>query len=414
MRNRIITLIFLGVLFFFGIHTGFNVWNAINDTDGKGQPQTEALSSEDIQLNGFDKETLNEISNLVTLNLAKRNQWINLNGFFQKMTGKKGDVEKDWYQLENGMLMYSQNKDADNDLKRYADNIVNLSQLAEDCGMKFLYVELPYKVQTDGGYPAGIPDYGNRNADGIMKNLLSKSVQTMDFRDIMKDKSIETEESFFKTDQHWKPEIALWAAGELSKKLSQVDSEWKDYPEYRNSNNYRIEYHSNLFLGAIGKKIGSAYAGKDDFNMPIPIFENTIRYRVPRQEDSIDRTGDFETAFIESNNLKNDPFKVNTYAAYCDGDHNKEQVTNESAPNQRNILLIRDSFSCTLMPYLALYTENITTLDLRHYKTKSVYEYIRKHPEINTVIVAYNPSSITEEQYTFDRVINEEGNSNNN
>lgn len=414
MRNRIITLIFLGVLFFFGIHTGFNVWNAINDTDGKGQPQTEALSSEDIQLNGFDKETLNEISNLVTLNLAKRNQWINLNGFFQKMTGKKGDVEKDWYQLENGMLMYSQNKDADNDLKRYADNIVNLSQLAEDCGMKFLYVELPYKVQTDGGYPAGIPDYGNRNADGIMKNLLSKSVQTMDFRDIMKDKSIETEESFFKTDQHWKPETALWAAGELSKKLSQVDSEWKDYPEYRNSNNYRIEYHSNLFLGAIGKKIGSAYAGKDDFNMPIPIFENTIRYRVPRQEDSIDRTGDFETAFIESNNLKNDPFKVNTYAAYCDGDHNKEQVTNESAPNQRNILLIRDSFSCTLMPYLALYTENITTLDLRHYKTKSVYEYIRKHPEINTVIVAYNPSSITEEQYTFDRVINEEGNSNNN
>ena len=108
--------------------------------------------------------------------------------------------------------------------------------------------------------------------------------------------------------------------------------------------------------------------------------------------------------------IKNDPFKVNTYAAYCDGDHNKEQVTNESAPNQRNILLIRDSFSCTLMPYLALYTKNITTLDLRLYKTKSVYDYIRRHPDIDTVIVAYNPSSITEEQYTFDRVVNEENN----
>lgn len=414
MRNRIITLIFLGVLFFFGIHTGFNVWNAINNADGKGQPQTEALSSENIQLNGFDKETLNEISNLVTLNLEKRNQWINLNGFFQKMTGKKGDVEKDWYQLENGMLMYSQNKEADNDLKRYADNIVNLSQLAEDCGMKFLYVELPYKVQTDGGYPSGIPDYGNRNADGIMKNLLSKSVQTMDFRDIMKKKKMKSEDVFFRTDQHWKAESAIWAAGEISRKMSKIDSEWQDVPKYGNLENYRREHHAKLFLGSIGKKIGKCYAGIDDFDIMIPKFETQFRYHVPREENAIDYRGDFKTAFIETDNLEKDEFRVNTYAAYCDGDHNKEQVTNENALNRRNILLIRDSFSCTLMPYLALYTENITTLDLRHYKTKFVYEYIRKHPEIDTVIVAYNPSSITEEQYTFDRVINEEGNSNNN
>ena len=112
------------------------------------------------------------------------------------------------------------------ELKKYANNVVNLSLFAESYGMKFLYVELPYKVQRDGEYPTGVPDYGNRNADGIMEILLSKSVQTMDFRDIMKDKNIETEESFFRSDQHWKPETALWAAGELSKKISQVDSEW--------------------------------------------------------------------------------------------------------------------------------------------------------------------------------------------
>lgn len=411
MRNRIITVIFLCFLLFFGVHTGMNVWDSISDREKENQPQTEALSgTDDMKLSGFNRETFDGISNLVALNLENRNQWINLNGLFQRKMGKTGDLEKDWYLLKNGMLMYSQRKRTSEDLKTYANNVVELSRYVEKHGKNFLYVQLPYKVQGEEEYPAGVPDYGNRNANGIMKILLSKSVQTMDFRDIMKNQNIETAENFFKTDQHWKPETALWAAGELSKKLTQVDSEWNDYPEYRNSNNYRMEYHSNLFLGAIGKKIGSTYAGKDDFNMPIPLFENTIRYRVPRQEDSIDRTGDFETAFIESNNLKNDPFKVNTYAVYCDGDHNKEQVTNESAPNQRNILLIRDSFSCTLMPYLALYTKNITTLDLRLYKTKSVYDYIRRHPDIDTVIVAYNPSSITEEQYTFDRVVNEENN----
>ena len=406
MRNRIITVIFLCFLLFFGVRTGMNVWDSISDTEKENQPRTEALSgADDVKLSGFNRETFDGISNLVTLNLENRNQWINLNGIFQKGMGKTGDLEKDWYLLKNGMLMYSQRKRTSEDLKTYANNVVVLSRYVEKHGKNFLYVQLPYKVQGEEEYPAGVPDYGNRNANGIMKTLLSKSVQTMDFRDIMKNQNIETAESFFKTDQHWKPETALWAAGELSKKLTQVDSEWKDYPKYRNSNNYRMEYHSNLFLGAIGKKIGSAYAGKDDFNMPIPIFENTIRYRVPRQEDSIDRTGDFETAFIESNNLKNDPFKVNTYAAYCDGDHYKEKITNKKALNKRNILMIRDSFSCTLMPYFAFYTKNITTLDLRSYKSRSVYDYIRLHPEIDTVIVAYNPSSITETQYTFDKVV---------
>lgn len=406
MRNRIITVIFLCFLLFFGVRTGMNVWDSISDTEKENQPQTEALSgADDMKLSGFNRETFDGISNLVTLNLENRNQWINLNGLFQRIIGKTGDMEKDWYLLKNGMLMYSQRKRTSENLKTYANNVVELSRYAEKQGMNFLYAELPYKVQGSGEYPAGVPDYGNRNANGIMKILLSKSVQTMDFRDIMKNQNIGTAESFFKTDQHWKPETALWAAGELSKKLTQVDSEWKDYPEYRNSNNYRMEYHSNLFLGAIGKKIGSAYAGKDDFNMPIPLFENTIRYRVPRQEDSINRTGDFETAFIESNNLKNDPFKVNTYAAYCDGDHYKEKITNKKALNKRNILLIRDSFSGTLMPYFAFYTKNITTLDLRSYKFRSVYDYISLHPEIDTVIVAYNPSSITEEQYTFDKVV---------
>lgn len=404
MRNRIIAVIFLCFLLFFGIRTGMNVWDFINGTEKGNQPQTEALGSSG-QISGLNKTSLEEISNTITLNLANRNQWINLNGLFQKGMGKTGDLEKDWYRLDNGMLMYSQRKRSSENLKMYANNVVELSRYAEKQGMNFLYAELPYKVQDSGEYPAGVPDYGNRNADGIMEILLSKSVQTMDFRDIMKDKNIETEESFFKTDQHWKPETALWAAGEISQKLSQVDSAWEDYPEYRNSNNYRVEHHSNLFLGAIGKKIGSTYAGKDDFNMLIPIFENTIRYRVPRREDAIDRTGDFETAFIESTNLKNDPFKVNTYAAYCDGDHYKEKIGNKKAPNKRNILLIRDSFSGTLMPYLALYTKNITTLDLRSYKFRSVYDYIRLHPEIDTVIVAYNPSSITEEQYTFDKVV---------
>ena len=404
MRNRIIAVIFLCFLLFFGFRTGMNVWDSMNGAENNHQPQTEALGSNG-QISGFNKESLEAISNTITLNLANRNQWINLNGMFQKGMGKTADLEKDWYRLENGMLMYSLRKDSPEDLNKYANNVVELSRYVEKQGKNFLYVELPYKVQDEAEYPAGGPEYGNQNADEILKMLDKKSVQRMDVRDIMKDENIKSTDSFFRTDQHWKPATALWAAGEISKKLSRVDSKWKDYPEYRNLNNYRKEHYSDLFLGAIGKKIGSSYAGMDDFDMLIPKFDNQFRYRMPKAEKSVERAGDFKAAFIVPENLEKNPFRVNTYAAYCGGDHPEECVTNEKVKNNRHILLIRDSFSCALMPYLSLYTKNVTTLDLRHYKTASLYDYIRNHPEIDTVIVAYNPSAITEIQYTFDRVV---------
>lgn len=404
MRNRIIAVLFLCFLLFFGVRTGMNVWDSINGTEKSHQPQTEALGSNG-QISGFNKESLEEISNTITLNLANRNQWINLNGMFQKGMGKTADLEKDWYRLENGMLMYSLRKDTPEDLNKYANNVAELSRYVEKQGKNFLYVELPYKVQDADEYPAGVPEYGNQNADEILKVLSSKSVHRMDVRDIMKNENMKATDSFFRTDQHWKPATALWAAGEISKKLSQVDSKWKDHPEYRNLNNYRKEHYSDLFLGAIGKKIGSAYAGMDDFDMLIPKFDNQFRYCMPKEKKTVERTGNFKTAFIVPESLEKDPFRVNTYAAYCGGDHPRECVTNEKVKNNRHILLIRDSFSCALMPYLSLYTKNVTTLDLRHYKTESLYDYIRNHPEIDTVIVAYNPSAITEIQYTFDKVV---------
>lgn len=283
MRNRVIAIIFLCFLLFFGFRTGMNVWDSFNGMENSHQPQTEALGSNG-QITGFNKESLEEISNTITLNLANRNQWINLNGLFQKGMGKTGDLEKDWYRLNNGMLMYSFRKSSPEELNTYANNVVKLSRYVEKQGKNFLYVELPCKAQKEGEYPAGVPEYGNQNADEILKVLDRKSVQRMDVRDIMEKEHIKSTECFFRTDQHWKPATALWAAGEISKKLSQVDSKWKDHPEYRNLNNYQKEHYSNLFLGAIGKKIGSTYAGMDDFDMLIPKFDNQFQYRMPKAE----------------------------------------------------------------------------------------------------------------------------------
>lgn len=388
------------------------VGNSIECVKNPGKTTaTETLMSElpDSEV-GFNKDTFDYTSKLVTANFAYRNKWIDGNGLFQKIIGKTGDIEKGWYKLDNGQLMYALKKQPATVLDQYAENVYRLSQYVENQGMNFLYVELPYKAKDTSVYPAGVTDYGNANADRITDLLSKRNVNVLDLRNQIHESGKSSSELYFKTDHHWKPETAIWGTGEISKMLAEVDPAWTDSIFFRDMRNYQVERYPNQFLGSIGRKIGPMYIGKEEFQVIVPKFNTEYEYRVPRRVGDVLKKGTFEDVFINRKNLSGGELDTNTYGVYCDGDHNKEIVKNRKAPNTKKIVLIRDSFSCTLMPYLSLYTNQVITFDLRYFKARSMYSYIRKHPDIDTVIVAYNPSAITEIQYTFDKVIHEDNN----
>lgn len=406
MKNRIIAILFVLFISICGIVTVRNAVEYITHPDETDRTENLATELSDADRR-FNKETFDYASNLATANFAYRNEWIDGNGLFQKLIGKTGDIEKDWYQLDNGQLMYALNTQSDSVLDQYAENVYRLSNYAEKHGMNFLYVELPYKAEDTSVYPAGVTDYGNDNADRITDYLEKKDINVLDLREQIKETGKSSSELFFQTDHHWKPETAIWGAGEISKKLAKIDLSWQDSASLRDMRNYKVERYPNRFLGSIGRKIGPLYRGKEEFQVIVPMFDTQYDYRVPRRVEAIFKEGSFEDVFINRKNLSGEELDTNTYGVYCDGDHNKEIVKNEKASNAKKIVLIRDSFSCTLMPYLSLYTNQVITFDLRLYKARSIYSYLQKHPEIDTVIMAYNPSSISEQQYTFDKVTHE-------
>ena len=406
MKNRIIAILFVLFIFVCGIVTARNAIEYVKRPEEKKTAESLVRELADSE-RGFNKETFDYVSNLVTASFAYRNTWINGNGLFQKMIGKTGDIEKGWYRLDNGQLMYALQKKPNSVLDQYSENIVNLSNCAKKYGMNFLYVALPYKTGDSAAFPAGVTDYANANEDRITKNLSKQNVNVLDLRNQINETGKSRPELFFRTDHHWKPQTAIGGAGEISKELAKIDPEWQDSPSLRYMSNYKAEKHSNQFLGSIGRRVGDLYIGKDDFPIVTPKFKTQYEYRIPRKVGDIYKTGTFEDVFINRQNLSGGELDTNTYGVYCDGDHHKEVVKNRTALNSDKILLIRDSFSCTLMPYLSLYTRQIITIDLRLFDSRSIYSYIGKHPDIDTVIVAYNPSSISEQQYTFDKVTHE-------
>ncbi|NBI62469.1 hypothetical protein D3Z38_05190 [Clostridiales bacterium] len=382
--NRIIAVIFLLLIFVFGIGTLLKCGDVYQMLIEKGGP--------------FSPKT--EIEQSLQDNFKSRNNWINLNGLFQRAIGTTivrdaGGV--DVYKLENGHIAYNLEKQ---EMDTYAEKLQELYDYTQKRDVDFLYVQLPFKVENDDMMPIGTQEYGNDNADILLKQLSDRQIPAMDIRSHIKSEGFEYEELFFKTDQHWKPATALWAAGLVAKEIQdryQVQTKDTLY----NMNQYKVKTYRDWFLGSLGKRVGAWYDGTDDFDVIIPKFSTDFQFFAQTASGSIKRKGNFEKVMLKKEFIKTkDYFDLNTYAGYIGGDYALNTIENNMAPNNKKILLLRDSFSCAMLPYLALSADTVTAMDLRHYHDMSVARYLEKH-QIDLVIVAYNPSVFSDQPFDF-------------
>ena len=76
------------------------------------------------------------------------------------------------------------------------------------------------------------------------------------------------------------------------------------------------------------------------------------------------------------------------YPVYLDGNHPYTVIKNASADSDKKLMVIKDSFAHSLVPYLADHYSEIVMVDLRYY-TDPVSEII-KSEKIDEVLVLYS------------------------
>ena len=122
----------------------------------------------------------------------------------------------------------------------------------------------------------------------------------------------------------------------------------------------------DYFLGSQGKRVGSLYAGVDDFTIYTPKFETNLTYA--SQSGGFERTGPFQHSVCFPERVEErDWFGGNPYTYYSGGDYSLATMTNHKNPNGPKVVLLRESFSCALAPFLALSCSELTTIDLRSF-----------------------------------------------
>lgn len=360
----------------------------------------------DVVRNGSISEIPPGIEAELTDNFKSRNNWINVNGLFQRAIGvtvirDAGDI--DVFRMSNGQLTYEY---PDCDMSYAAEEVISLDRFVRERGMDFMYIQLPCKAYTDDMMPPGTHTYGYADSDELISQLKASDVDVLDLREEIEKEGFDIPSLFFNTDHHWKPSTALWAAGVISEKFADtIDGYYYD-PAIYDEDNYERKVYEDWFLGSLGRRVGMFFGGVDDFETLIPKFDTDFRMYTESQTNGSPKkkSGSFSEALMKLSILdKKDYFSPMTYFTYMGTEYRLSDITNNMADNDKKILILRDSFSCTLLPYLSLSAGEITAIDMRYHSELKIKEYIEEN-DFDAVVIAYNPSMFREDgAFDFDR-----------
>lgn len=385
--NKIISVLFLLITFIFGIGT---IKNCSVNTEGLNRRN-------DLKTN------INIIESSIQENFIAKNHWININGFFHKLTGKtivNGVDGTDVNKLNNGQIIYNMPYINDNSISNISNNIKEFNDYLKMRNIDFVYTQLPSKVdEYEDVIPVGANIHANDNANRLISKLNNNNISVLDIRKNFHEEGLDYKNLFYNTDQHWKPDAALHAAGLIGAYLKNNYGFKISLEKYYNLKNYNVKTYKDWFLGSIGKRVGTLYAGVDDFDIITPKFHTSYSFYADTLGGKDYRKGNFENVMIKKERIENkDYFNINTYTSYIGGDYKLNIIDNNNADNNKKILLLRDSFSCTMAPYLSLSCKQLTTIDIRYYKGNLI-DYIDKNkPDI--VLLAYN-ANFYEKEFEF-------------
>lgn len=333
----------------------------------KGLKDTKEYMDENGFFKGFGVFTW-KIETAFSEGLTYHKDLLELNSAVQNNIGTvqidKGDTTV--IKSKSGYLSYLRSKMSKKTLKKRARKTARLYKAAKENGAEFMYIMAPVKGYYMD-FPDNIDDYNRENCDEFIKALKDAEVPYFNLIEEMKKDGITEEEMFFVTDHHWKPEYGLWAANRVAEELNERFGFEYD-KEKLNIDNYNIETHYDAFLGSQGKKTGQYFTdhGLDNINIITPKFETSFTDTQVGKDYS--KTGPFQDVLLHRYHIDEiDLYNKNPYATYLGGDYREQIIENHNNLEGKNILLIKDSFSCAFAPFLSMTAHNTYLLDMRDF-----------------------------------------------
>lgn len=333
-------------------------------------PKTDYSSSEKRYLQKFPDANVekvlsgdfgSEFETFFADRFPQRNTWVGINAYTAFAEGNNG--ASGVYNCKNGYLI-NKPVSTENNLDKNIGAVADFAKSIDTPTTVMLVPSTGYIV--DDVLPTFHDKYNDDEDISKISSTLSKDkIGFVDLRERFKSEYKNGSQLYYKTDHHWTTKGAYTGYQELCKALGITpidDSTLKkdSYPDF-----YGTTYSSSGFWLTPSDNIEIWNNPKNsDRNISVKITEGA----------NIKTSG----SMYFTDHLKED----DKYPVFIDGNHALTEITNTNAKNG-TILLIKDSFSHSLAPFLAENYSKVVLVDLRYYKES-----------VSDLVTTYNPEQV--------------------
>lgn len=333
-------------------------------------PKTDYSSSEKRYLQKFPDANVekvlsgefgSEFETFFADRFPQRNTWVGINAYTTLAEGNNG--ASGVYNCKNGYLI-NKPVSTDNNLDKNVGAVVDFAKKIDAPTTVMLVPSTGYIA--DDVLPTFHDKYNDDEDISKISSTLSKDkIGFVDLRERFKSEYKNGSQLYYKTDHHWTTKGAYTGYQELCKALGVTpidDSTLKkdSYPDF-----YGTTYSSSGFWLTPPDNIEIWSNPKNsDKNISVKITEGA----------NVKTSG----SMYFTDHLKED----DKYPVFIDGNHALTEITNTNAKNG-TILLIKDSFSHSLAPFLAENYSKVVLVDLRYYKES-----------VSQLVSTYNPEQV--------------------
>lgn len=215
-------------------------------------------------------------------------------------------------------------------------------------------------------------EYSDRLFDTLAEAMQAENLTWLNLRDPLRARAQAGEYVYYRTDHHWTTLGAYYAYAEIADLLELTPFSREDFTP---------ETVSDAFYGTTWSTAGAAWIPPD--TMEYYRYADDMGYTVTVVDDGTSFAGFYDTSYLA---------KKDQYSSFISGNHGLVTVTKNGEEDRPTLLLLKDSFAHSVVPFLARHY-NLVILDLRYYRmtpSALVTEY-----DVDQVLMLYNVDSLT-------------------
>ncbi len=242
-------------------------------------------------------------------------------------------------------------------------NVAGLNLFAKKSALPFYFVPVPSGSQEQQDkLPASAPNHDQYDELNAIKASAGKNTTVIDLFATLSDQT--GKDYYYKTDHHWNTYGAYEGYKALADAMGVSAAAQEDFE----------------FIAASDKFYGTLYS-KAVLTNQVPDTLYLPHYKKPmsltQQTGKQKRDNIFWEEYLQ---------KKDKYSVFLGGNHSVDVVKNANVANGKKLLILKDSYANSMVPFLVTNFSEIHIIDLRYYN-QDIYDYIQQNGITETAAI---------------------------